>query len=120
MRVALLLLLSVLMLGCSSNVKYNQEPYILRVPEAAEDRSLYLAGYESQTMFYGHETSFSMPFLKVIPVVGSFLGDQLLQFRSGAVRPIFLPVYKEKTYATPALGSPGHPTGRGPFRVLWN
>ena len=120
MRIIPLLLLSVLMLGCSSNVKYNQEPYILRVPEAAEDRSLYLAGYEGKTMFYGHETSFSMPFLKVIPVVGSFLGDQLLQFRSGAVRPIFLPVYKEKTYVPSALGSSSHPAPREPFRVLWN
>jgi hypothetical protein len=112
LKAAALLLL--LLTSCTA-VKTNEEPYIIEGPP---DASVYLTGYGHKEIFYGYEASIAFPFLEPIPVVGTFLSGKLISLRSGAVRPIFVPSYREKTYESQHLGGRCAPAVlRVPFGV---
>ena len=110
------MLLTLMLSACSSSVKYNEEPYVIQPPN---DPHSYLVTYNGSEIFYGHESSFSLPFLEVIPIIGPYIGGKIIQFRSGAVRPVLIPQYKEKTYANPRT-SGCVPLGHQPFRMQPN
>lgn len=98
----LLIALAGLLTGCTS-VRYNEEPYI--VPAPPNVTGAYVSYYTAGEVFYGYEGRFSLPFMRAIPVVGQYLSD-IIQVRSGAVRPVISPVYTEKVYEA------YHPNGR--------
>ena len=108
MQLIVLCLLILILGGCRS-VAYNEEPYVVQGPP---DPYVYLASYDAKEIFYGHEASFSIPFLGFIPLVGDWIGGKLLQFRSGAVRPILIPQYREKTYEIQSSERATCPLGR--------
>jgi len=118
MRCLSALLLASLLMGCSS-VKTNEEPYIIKGPE---DAAIFIEGYREEEIFYGYEASIAFPFLEPIPIIGTFLSGKLISLRSGAVRPIFVPEYKEKTYATQSTRRPSRtpPALSVPFSMQRN